>query len=483
MRIAPLIPLLLLASACSTPPLPATVPVPAATTAGPPIAARKPFAVESPNGTRSDEYYWLRDDTRQSKEVLDYLNAENAWRDTAMAHTVGLQQELYAELVARVDPDESSVPVYDRGYWYYTRFEPGRDYPVYARRKGTLTAPEQVMLDGNELAGGQKFFLIETTGVSPDGKLLAWTEDTVGRRQYTLKVKNLDSGITLPDVVANVEPGIVWAADSRTLLYVAKDPVTLLSERVQRHTLGTDPATDALIYAEQDPSFYLSVSKSRSEKYLFIALASTDESEWHYAEASDPGLRFRPVRQREHQLIYDVEHLDTDFVLRTNWQAPNFRIVKTPILSSADKSSWRDVLPHRAAALVESFAVSTTHLAVNERSLEIVKLLIENGARPDDRSKKDETSPLTLAAANGDLEIVTYLLDHKADVDLPGALRETALIKATRAHHNDVIKLLIERGANADDTDSSGTTALEIAQRAGWKDTEALFKTKKATTK
>ena len=382
MRFASLLTLLLLASACSTLPAPVSV----SATAGPPIAARKPFAVGSPNGTRNDEYYWLRDDTRQSQEVLDYLSAENVWRDTAMAHTVGLQKELYAELVARVDPDESSVPVYDRGYWYYTRFAPGNDYPVYARRKATLEAPEQVMLDGNELALGQKFFLVGATSVSPDGRLLAWTEDTVGRWQYTLKVKDLDSGVTLPDVVANVEPGFVWAADNRTLLYVAKNPVTLLSERVQKHTLGTAPATDSLVYQEKDPSFYLGVSKSRSEKYLFIALSSTEESEWHYAEASDPQLRFRPVRLREPQVIYDVEHLGPDFVLRTNWRAPNFRIVKTPILSSADKGTWRDVLPHRADALVENFEVSTTHLAVNERSGGLLKIRVvpwQSGAGKD----------------------------------------------------------------------------------------------------
>ncbi len=342
----------------------------------PPVAERKPYAVESPNGTRIDEYYWLRDDTRQSKQVLDYLNAENAWRDKAMAHTRGLQTELYDELVARVDPDESSVPVYDHGYWYYTRFEPGKDYPIYARRKGALDAPEQVMLDGNQLALGHDFFDIGSSGVSPDGTVLAWTEDTIGRRQYTLKLRNLKSGSTLPDNVTNVEANFVWAADSRTLLYVAKDPVTLLSERVQRHVLGTDPSADTLVYAEKDPSFYLSVSRSRSEKYLLINITSTEENEWHYAEASDPQLRFRPVRPREPHLLYDVEHLGADFVLRTNWEAPNFRIVKTPVATSADKSSWRDVLPHRAEALLESFEVSARSLIVNERSGGLLKIRV-----------------------------------------------------------------------------------------------------------
>jgi len=371
--------LVLLASAC----LPACIssgpaPPPAVLAAmpGPPVAARKPFQVESPNGARLDEYYWLRDDTRRSEEVLDYLNAENAWRDRVMADSQPLRKQLYAELVGRVDPDDSSVPVYDRGYWYYTRFAPGQDYPVYARRKGTLDAPEQVMLDGNERARGQSYFLIGTTEVSDDGRLLAWTEDTVGRWQYTLKVRNLETGADLPDSVANVEADFAWAADNRTLLYVAKNPVTLLSERVQRHTLGTNPGGDALVYAEKDPSFYLGVGRSRSGQYLFISLSSTEESEWRYAAASDLEFRFRPVLPREPHLAYDVEQLGTDFVLRTNWQAPNFRIVKAPIATSADKGTWRDVLPHRPDAFVESFEVATSYLAVNERSGGLLKLRI-----------------------------------------------------------------------------------------------------------
>jgi oligopeptidase B len=168
-----------------------TVNAAAPATPVPPVAAKKPYQVPSPNGSRQDDYYWLRDDTRQSAEVLDYLNKENSYRDAAMAHTEALQQKLYDEMVNRLEPDDSSVPVYEHGYWYYTRFEPGLDYPIYARRKGTMTAPEQVMLDGNDMAKGREYFQIGDTEVSPDGRLLAYTEDNVGRRQYTLKVKNL----------------------------------------------------------------------------------------------------------------------------------------------------------------------------------------------------------------------------------------------------------------------------------------------------
>ncbi len=370
MRIAHLATLLLLVSACQT--APPTAPG----SAGPPVAAQKPYQVESPNGTRIDEYYWLRDDTRQSKEVLDYLNAENAWRDTAMAHTAMLQKQLYEELVGRLDPDESSVPALDHGYWYYTRFEPGMEHPLYARRKGSMEAPEQLLLDGNRMAAGLAYFKIGATEVSPDGKLLAWTEDTVGRQQYTLKVKDLASGVTLPDSVANIEADLVWAGDNRTLLYIAKNPVTLLSERVYRHALGTSSTADSLVYQEKDQSFYLSLGKSRSEQYLFIRFGSTESSEWRYADANDPKLNFRPVLPREPHLLYEVEHLGPDFVLRTNHEAPNFRIVKAPVKTSADKRTWRDVLPHRPDTLLEDFEVATSHLIVNERSGGLLKIRV-----------------------------------------------------------------------------------------------------------
>jgi oligopeptidase B len=371
--------LLLLVSACS--PAPPTTPG----MGTPPVAAQKPFKVESPHGTRVDEYYWLRDDTRQSEEVLAHLNAENAWRDAAMAHTAPLQQQLYEELVGRLDPDDSSVPVLDHGYWYYTRFEPGMEYPLYGRRKGSMDAPEQLMLDGNRMATGRAYFRIGATEVSPDGKLLAWTEDTVGRQQYTLKVKDLETGITLPDSVANIEAGFIWTGDSGTLLYIAKNPVTLLSERVFRHALGTASAADALLYEETDDSFYLGLSKSRSEQYLFIQFSSTESSEWRYADTNDPRLDFRPVLPREPHILYDVEHLGPDFILRTNHEAPNFRIVKTPIESSADKRSWRDVLPHRPDTLLEDFEVAAKHLIVNERSGGLLKVRVRRYGLPSRR--------------------------------------------------------------------------------------------------
>jgi oligopeptidase B len=345
----------------------------------PPVAERHPFDVVSPNGNRRDDYYWLRDDTRKSKDVLAYLHAENAYRDAYMAPSAGLTQKLYDELIARLKPDDASVPVLDRGYFYYSRFVPGLDYAVYARRKAAMTAPEEVLLDGNAMARGHGYFQIGDTEVSPDGKLLAYTEDDVGRRQYTLHIKNLKTGQTLSERVDNIEPEFVWAADNRTLVYVEKDPVTLLSVRVHKHRLGAI-GPDPLVYEEKDHSYYMGVRKSRSEKFLFIDLFSTQQSEVRYADAADPKLKFKPVLPREANLEYHVDHLGQNFIIRTNWQAPNFRLMRAPIATSADKQTWVNVIPARNDTFIADFEVSQDYLAINERSGGLLKMRVRSWA-------------------------------------------------------------------------------------------------------
>jgi oligopeptidase B len=342
----------------------------------PPVAERRPFDVVSPNGNRRDDYYWLRDDTRKSKDVLGYLEAENAYRDAYMAPSANLTQKLYDELVARLKPDDASVPVLERGYFYYSRFVPGLDYAVYARRKGAMTAPDEVLLDGNAMARDRSFFQIGTTEVSPNGELLGYTEDDVGRRQYTLHIKNLKTGETLSDRVENVQPDFVWAADNRTLIYVEKDPVTLLSVRVRKHQLGAKQP-DSLLYEEKDHSYYMGVRKSRSEKFLFIDLRSTQQSEVRYADAADLKLRFRPVLPREADLEYEVDHLGQDFIIRTNWRAPNFRIVRAPIATSSDKQTWSDLIPATDDKFIADFEVSKDYLAINERSGGLLKMRVK----------------------------------------------------------------------------------------------------------
>jgi oligopeptidase B len=349
----------------------------------PPVAERRPFDVISPNGNRRDDYYWLRDDARTSKDVLGYLEAENGYRDAYMAPSANLTQKLYDELVARLKPDDTSVPVLERGYFYYSRFVPGLDYAVYARRKGAMTAPEEVLLDGNAMAQDHNYFQIGDTEVSPDGELLAYTEDDLGRRQYTLHIKNLKTGETLSDRVENVQPDFVWAADNRTLVYVEKDPVTLLSVRVRQHQMGaTQP--DPLVYEEKDHSYYMGVRKSRSEKFLFIDLRSTQQSEVRYADAADLKLRFRPVLPREADLEYQVDHLGQNFIIRTNWRAPNFRIVRAPIATSADKQTWSDVIPATDDKFIADFEVSKDYLAINERSGGLLKMRVKSWASGKD---------------------------------------------------------------------------------------------------
>jgi len=340
----------------------------------PPRAQRRPHAVTSPHGTRSDDYYWLRDDTRSDPQVLAYLEQENAYAEAVLAPLAPLEQALFEELSARLQPDDASVPVLHRGHWYYRRYVPGSEYPVHARRRGTMQAPEEVLLDVNLLAAGHAFFELGDYAVSPDGRWLAYTQDAVGRRQYELRVKDLHAGTVLDDRVANIEAGIVWAGDSRRVLYIEKDPETLLSVRVHAHTLGSSQAADRLLYEEADPSYYLGLGQSRCERYLFLVCESTQQSEWRYADAADPQLAFTPVLPREDDHEYQVEHHEGDFILRTNWQAPNFRLVRVPIGRSATKEAWTDVVAHRDDTFIEDFEVGRTHLAVNERAGGLLRL-------------------------------------------------------------------------------------------------------------
>jgi oligopeptidase B len=359
----------------------------------PPQAARKPHEVASPNGARDDDYYWLRDDSRQDPEVLAYLARENAYTDAVLAPLAPLEASLFDELVGRLAPDDCSVPVLRHGYWYYTRLAAGREYPIYARRRESMSAPEQILLDGNDMAAGRDYFEIGDFEVSPDGRWLAYTQDAVGRRQYELRIRDLDDGRDLPDRVANVEAEVVWAADNRTVLYIEKDPETLLSVRVRAHLRGAGPGADRLLYEEADDSYYVGIGKSRSEKILFIVSSSTEQSEWRFADADDPDLRFRSVLPREAGHEYEVEHLDEDFIIRSNGSAPNFRIVRAPRAASADKSAWTDVVPHRDDVFIEDFEVSRRHLAVNERAGGALRIRIRDWRHGADGARDTVVEP------------------------------------------------------------------------------------------
>jgi len=364
----------------------------------PPIAAANPHEVTSPHGTRVDEYYWLRDDDRSDASVLAHLAAENAYKDSMLAHVRPLKDRLYAEITGRIEPDDTTVPYRDRGHWYYSRYAAGAEYPVHARKAGTLDAPEQVILDLNVMADGREFYEVAALEVSPDGRLLAFAEDTVGRRQYTLRFKDLASGELLPDVIGNVEASIAWAADNRTVLYIEKDPQTLLGQKVRRHALGTDPQLDPVVFEEQDESFYVDVGRTKDGRYLCIYSLSTVSAEQRYADAADPALEFRVIVPRERDHEYSADHLDGRWIIRSNWLAPNFRLIEVPVGESADRSRWRELVAHRDDESLDGFDVFRGFLAVEERSGGLRRLRIRSwdGSREFDLAADEAASVVEL---------------------------------------------------------------------------------------
>ncbi len=377
----------------------------------PPIAAVRPHVVESPNGNRTDEYYWLRDDTRENKEVLAHLEAENAYKAAMSAHTQALEDRVYEEIVARIKQDDSTVPYRKRGYWYYTRFETGKEYPVYARKAGTLEATEQVMLDGNALSVGHDFFEVGVMAIAPDNRLLAYAEDTVGRRQYTLRFKDLETGEVLADRIENVDPSLAWTADSSSVLYVEKHPETLLGYRIRRHVLGTDPAGDALVYEQDDESFYTGVGATKDERYLLIVAQSTVSTEYRYADAGDPALQFKVFLPRERDHEYQADHLDGRWIIRSNWQAQNFRLLEARVGEEGDRANWKELVAHRDDAFIHGFDVFSDFLAIEERSGAMRKIRIRPWAGGEDFFiAADEPAYTTSLGQNAEIDthIVRY---------------------------------------------------------------------------
>jgi len=377
----------------------------------PPIAAVRPQIVESLHGNRTDEYYWLRDDSRENPEVIAHLEAENAYKAAMTAHSQALEDRVYSEIIARIKQDDSTVPYRLRGHWYFTRYETGNEYPFYARKAGTLDAPEQLMLDVDRMAQGHGFFQVGALAVSPDNRLLAWVEDPVGRRQFTLRFKDLETGEVLPGAIPNVDPYLAWTADSRSILYLEKHPETLLGYRVRRHVLGTDPATDALVYEQDDESFYTAVATTKDERYILIVSQSTVSTEYRYARADDPALAFRVLLPRERDHEYHAEHIDGRWIIRTNWQAPNFRLMEAAVGEEGDRANWRELLAHRDDAFVHGFDVFRDFLAIEERSGAMRKIRIRPwGGSPDFFISADEAAYTAGLGQNRELDthVVRY---------------------------------------------------------------------------
>lgn len=351
-----------------------------ATAPRPPAAAARPHPFTQHGHTRIDDYHWLRDDSRKDPAVLAHLRAENAYAEAVLRPTLPLQERLYRELTGRLKQDDDSVPFEKDGYWYYTRYDTGREYFLLARKRGSLEAPEEILLDVNELRAGRDYLGFGEWQTSRGGGLLAFSFDDLGRYRYSIRVKDLRTGQLLPDRIENTSGEIAWANDERTLFYVEKDPVTLREHRVRRHTLGIDPAADPVVHEEADGAYYVYLSKSRSGRFVVIDLWSTLATEVRLVPADrplDPAWVFTP-RARGHE--YAVEDQGDRFLVRTNWQAKNFRIVEAAAGAIADRDAWRDVVPHRDDTYVESFRAFRDHLAVLERSGGLRRLRIRRWA-------------------------------------------------------------------------------------------------------
>ncbi|MEO7912926.1 MAG: S9 family peptidase [Roseiflexaceae bacterium] len=342
----------------------------------PPVAQRIPRTVTMHGDTRDDPYYWLRD--RANPEVIAYLSAENAYLEQSLQHTQPLQQQLYAEMRGRIKEIDASVPVQRDDYFYYTRMEQGRQYPIHCRKHASLQAPEELLLDQNVLAAGASYFQLGMFKVSPNHQLLAYSIDTAGSEIYTIFIKDLSSGALLPDQLSNTYYGVEWANDNRTLFYNTLDDA-LRPYKAFRHTLGTEQAQDALVYHEADEAFYLNIAKTRSSAYLLITLESTTSTEVRFAAADQSNADFAVVQPRLSEVEYSVEHHGEHLLIVTNQQAQNFKLVTAPV-ATPGWEHWRDLIPHRSDVLIDGIDVFRDQLAVYERAAGLKRIRI---SRPD----------------------------------------------------------------------------------------------------
>lgn len=341
--------------------------------AAPPVAAIKPQKLENHGTQRIDNYYWLRE--RENPEVIDYLNAENAYTDQMLADLKPLEEELFEELKGRIKQDDASVPYVDRGYVYYTRYEEGKQYPIYCRKTDKADANEEIMLNVNELAEGKAFCSVTGVQVSPNSKRLAYGVDFTGRRKYSLNFKDLSTGEMLNDQVENVTGSCVWAKDSETVFFTRKDPITLRAYLVVRHKVGTSSDDDVVVFEEKDEEFSCGVGSSRSRDYIFIRSNQTLSTETLYLDASDPKGAFQVFLPRRPDHEYSVDHLGDQFAIYSNEDAQNFRLFTTAV-DRLERSQWTERVPHREDVFLQGFTLFDDFLVLSERQNGLVQLRI-----------------------------------------------------------------------------------------------------------
>ncbi|MGJ1248500.1 MULTISPECIES: S9 family peptidase [Sphingobacterium] len=327
-----------------------------------------------------DDYYWMIDYFKKgekAQEVIDYLEKENDYTSLMLQDTVDLQEDLFHELKSRIKEKDESVPYFKNGYYYYSRTEEGKQYFKFCRKKGTLEGEEEVLLDVDQLAQGHAYYTAKGFSVSPDNRLLAFSVDTVSRREYTIFIKNIETGEIYHDQIKNTEGAAIWGNDNLTLFYTAKNPITLLSERIMRHTLGSDTKADVAVYEEKDNTNYIAVGKSKNGKYIIINSEGTLSSEIWILNADLPQSEFRVFQPRIHNVLYSVIALDDRFLILTNDEAINFQIMQCP-LDRTERGNWQTFIDHRPDVLVSDIKEFKGFLAIAERKNGLTQLAIYN---------------------------------------------------------------------------------------------------------
>lgn len=346
----------------------------------PPMAKRVKKELTLHGHTRIDHYYWLNQ--RENPEVIDYLKAENNYLKAVLKPTEKLQETIYNEIISRIKKDDATVPYLSNGYYYYQRYEKGKEYKIYCRKKGSLDAKEEVILDVNQSAKDHSYYDATGLNVSPDNKILAYGEDTVSRRKYTIRFKNLETGEMLKDKVLNTTGIPIWANDNKTVFYAARDKA-LRSYKIFKHQLGQDPAKDAEVYHEKDETYTTFVFKSKSEKYIMIGNNSTVSGEYMFLDADKPDGKFSIIEPRQRGHEYYANHSGDAFYIRTNLNAKNFKIMKTPV-NKTGKENWKDLVPHRGDVMVEAFELFKQYIVIFERKNGLTQLRIKAWDGSDD---------------------------------------------------------------------------------------------------
>jgi len=339
----------------------------------PPVAKKVAKELTVHGDTRVDNYYWMND--REDPEVIAHLEAENAYKDGVMKHTQPLQDKLFDEIKSKIKQEDESVPYKKKGFFYYTRTVPETEYYLVCRKKESLDANEEILLDVNKMAEGHEYFALGGSSVSPDNKMVAFGIDTVSRRKYTVHFKNLETGEILEDAIPLTTGGATWANDNKTVYYVLKDDVTLRSMKIMKHTLGMSVEDDVVAFYEEDETFSTFIYKTKSEDYLIIGSESTLTSEYRFLDANNPGGEFKIIQPRTRELEYSVDQFGKYFYIRTNLEAQNFRLMKTPV-SATEKENWEEVIEHRNDVYFSDFDILKDYLVVSERKEGITQLRV-----------------------------------------------------------------------------------------------------------